>query len=186
MKSPSWASIVLETGSLRAHSFTAHDRFTDIMVHTICYMLVFSPIITLILSQFPDVITVQEGDLSPALSWAASVLLACLGGLFLYEYRAAPVERIFSYDAETKAFETTAFSRKGALVSRATFAAADVQEMFLRDDEGSRRKKQTHPSIEVSLEVVAAKKRHTLLCGREAEIWPLYQRMLDVLPNATR
>ncbi len=184
--SPSWAKVVIEAERLQAHSFFAHSAFSDVMVHALAYMAIFSPIVAFALSQFPDVVEVEEGNLGPTLSWALSGVLAVIGLGLLYGHRAAPVEHFLTYDPAAKALETTAFNRKGARVAHATIRADDVKAMFLVDDEGTRRQKQTHPATDVALRVVAGKKTHTLLSGREADIWPVYLRMLDLLPNVTR
>lgn len=181
--SPSWVKLSDDADGLRAHSFHKHCRFTDALVRTLTYTIIFAPPILFVLVYATDLIRFDADSMTQAETWFSGALLALISYVFLGGYVNSDVEHVLHYDPAALTLEIRGFNRKGVRVSHEIIKVADVESMDLVDDEGVSRKVRTHATTPFRLRIRSNKRRHTLLMGREEEIWPVYLRLREIFPN---
>lgn len=184
--SPSWVKLSDDADGLRAHSFHKHCRFTDAMVRTLTYTIMFAPPILFVLVYTTDLIRFDADPMTQAGTWFSGALFALIAYVFLRGYVSSGVEHLLHYAPATQTLETQVFNRKGVRVSHETIKVSDVKSMHLVDDEGVGRTVQTHAATPFQLRIRGTRGRHTLLMGREEEIWPVYLRLRGICPNLTQ
>lgn len=184
--SPSWVKLSDDADGLRAHSFHKHCRFTDALVRTLTYTIMFAPPILFVLVYTTDLIRFDADPMTQACTWLSGSLFALIAYAFLYGYVNSDVEHILQYNPSTQTLEIQGFNRKGIRVSRDIVKVADVNSIYLVDDEGVSRTAKTHAATPFQLRIRTNKGRHHLLMGREEEIWPVYLRLREICPNLSK
>ena len=181
--SPSWVKVSDDADGLRAHSFHKHCRFTNALVRTLTYTIIFGPPILFVLVYTTDLVRFDADPMTQAGTWLSGAVLALIAYVFLRGYINSVVEHFLHYDPESQTLGTQAFNRKGVRVSHEIIKVSDVKSMHLVDDEGVSRTVQTHAATPVQLRIRGTRGRHTLLMGREVEIWPVFLRLRKMCPN---
>ena len=181
--SPSWVKLSDDADGLRAHSFHEHCRFTNAIVRTLTYTIIFGPPILFVLVYTTNLIGFDADPMTQAGTWFSGALLALIAYVFLRGYVNSDVEHFLHYDPAAQTLEIHGFNRKGVRVSHEIIKVADVNSIYLVDDEGVSRTVQTHAATPFQLRMRTNKGRHTLLMGREEEIWPVFLRLREICPN---
>ncbi|MEO1542503.1 MAG: hypothetical protein AAFR75_00555 [Pseudomonadota bacterium] len=184
--SPSWVKLSDGAHGLKAHSFHKHCRFTDTLVRTLTYTIMFAPPILFVLVYTTDLIRFDADPMTQAGTWLSGALFALIAYVFLYGYVNSDVEHVLQYNPSAQTLEIQQFNRKGIHVSRDIIKVADVKSIYLVDDEGVSRTVQTHAATPFQLRIRTDKGRHHLLMGKEEEIWPVYLRLRDLCPNLSQ
>ena len=183
---PSWVKLSDDAAGLRAHSFHKHCRFTDALVRTLTYAIILAPPILFVLVYTTDFIRFDADPMTQVGTWCSAAILALIAYVFLREYINSDVEHFLHYDPAAQTLATNGFNRRGVLVSHEIIKVADVKSIYLVDDEGVSRTVRTHAATPFQLRINGACGRHTLLMGREEEIWPVFSRLQAICPNLSK
>ncbi|MEL6373296.1 MAG: hypothetical protein AAFR04_04955 [Pseudomonadota bacterium] len=184
--SPSWVELSDDAHGLKAHSFHKHCRFTDAIVRTLTYTIIFAPPILFVLVYTTAWVRFDADPLTQAGTWLSAALLAIIAYVFLYGYVNSDVEHILQHNPSAQTLEIHRFNRKGIRVSHDIVRVADVKSIYLVDDEGVSRTVQTRAATPFQIKIRTNKGRHHLLMGREEDIWPIFLRLREICPNLTQ
>ncbi|MEO1283141.1 MAG: hypothetical protein AAFV69_15590 [Pseudomonadota bacterium] len=184
--SPSWVKLSDDADGLKAHSFHKHCRFTDTLVRTLTYTIMFAPLILFVLVYTTDLIRFDAAPMTQAGTWFSGALFALIAYVFLRGYVNSDVEHVLQYNPSAQTLEIQEFNRKGIRISRDIIKVADVKSLYLVDDEGVSRTVQTHAATPFQLRIHTDWGRHHLLMGKEEELWPVYLRLRDLCPNLSQ
>lgn len=184
--SRSWVKLSDDADGLRAHSFHQHCRFTDALVRTLTYTIMFAPPILFVLVYTTDLIRFDADPMTQAGTWFSAALFALIAYVFLRGYVNSDVEHLIHYDPEAQTLEIQGFNRKGIRISHNIVKVADVKSIYLVDDEGVSRTVQTGAATPFQLRIRTNKGRHHLLMGREEELWPVFLRLRKICPNLSQ
>jgi len=184
--SPSWVKLSDDVLGLKAHSFHKHCSFTDALVRTLTYTIIFAPPILFVLVYTTDLVRFDADPMTQAGTWLSGALFALIAYVFLRGYVNSDVEHFLHYDPTAQTLEIHGFNRKGTLVSHDIVKVADVKSIYVVDDEGVSRTVQTHAATPFQIRIHTNKGRHHLLMGREEEIWPVFLRLREICPNLSQ
>lgn len=182
---PSWVACADMPDGFQAQSFTQR-RVADLVIRGLLYAFVILPLAITALATFTNTASFLGPPMDMFLTWLVAAGFALIGMALLWANNNSAVEHVLRYHADKNSIALQSFNRNGTRVVLQSLQATDITSMVLVDDESTSRTEQTYDAAEVTLKVAIGRKKHILLGGQEVLIWPIYLRLLKVLPNVEK